>query len=258
MKFALFSPYGLMHREAGLMYLVANYLVKQGAEVVQMRCDGALPACGRDRKGGGARSPFQCARCLNEQRSLSAWAGAQCRDVSQFLIPEDIKKTAEWIAAVPTSALERVEFRGVNLWSVCVNELRMRWDDLDVSALTEAQEGDLRDLYVAYVRVAVASERLIEQWKPDLTVLSSIQDPMAHAYLLQAKLAGIDAAVCSYQADEEVVVFESLANKERYTTPLALEGITSMRSDPRTWGPEVTAVVHEVLTFLGYPPDRLV
>jgi hypothetical protein len=197
-------------------------------------------------------------RCLNEQRSLSAWAGAQSRDISTFLVPEDIKKTLEWIAAVPANALERVEFRGVNLWSVCVNELRLRWDEVDISNLSDAQEGDLRNLYVAYVRVAVASERLIGQWKPDLTVLSSIHDPIAHAYLLQAKLAGIDAAVCSYQAEEELVVFESLASKESYATPLALEGITGMRSDPRTWGPEVTAVVHEVLTYLGYPPDRLV
>lgn len=248
----------MVHREVGMMYLLANYLAKNGAEVVQLRCDGALPACGRDRRGAGVRSPFQCARCLNEQRALSAWAGVQCRDVSSFLVPEDVKKTIEWIEGVPGSALERVEFRGVNLWSVCFNELRMRWEELDVEALTHAQQSDMRNLYVAYVRVAVASERLIEQWKPDLTVISSIQEPMAHAYLLQAKLAGIDAAVCSYIAEEEVVVFESLVKKERYATSLVLEGITGMRSDPRTWGPEVTAVVHEVLTYLGCPPDRVI
>lgn len=240
------------------MYLVANYLAKNGAEVVQLRCDGALPACGRDRRGGGVRSPFQCARCLNEQRSLSGWAGAQCRDISSFLVAEDIKKTVEWIQGVPANALQRVEFRGVNLWSACGNELQMRWDEIDNSALTHAQQNDLRNLYVAYVQVAVASERFIEQWKPDLTVLSSIQEPMAHAYLLQAKLAGVDASVCSYVPDEEAVVFESLANRERYSTSLVLEGITGMRSDPRTWGPEVTAVVHEVLTYLGCPPDRVV
>lgn len=258
MKLALFSPYGLVHRESGLLYLVANYLAKSGAEVVQLRCDGALPACGRDRKGARVRTPFQCARCMNEQRSLSAWAGAQCRDISSFIVPEDVRKTVEWIQGVAVSALERVEFRGVNLWSVCFDELRMRWDEIDSSALTEAQQVDLRELYVAYVRAAVASERFIEQWKPDLTVLSSIQDPMAHAYLLQAKLANIDAAVCSYVQDEEVVVFESLARKDRYATALVLDGITGMRTDPRTWGPEITAMVHEVLTYLGCPPDRVV
>jgi hypothetical protein len=30
-----------------------------------------------------------------------------------------------------------------------------------------------------------------------------------------------------------------------------------MRSDFRTWAPEVTAMVHEMLSFLGYAPDRL-
>lgn len=40
MKLAIFSPYGSFHRESGLMYLVANYLDKQGGDVAQLRCDG--------------------------------------------------------------------------------------------------------------------------------------------------------------------------------------------------------------------------
>jgi len=108
------------------------------------------------------------------------------------------------------------------------------------------------------VRVAVAAERFIESWKPELMILTSIQEPLAHAYLLQASLANIDTAVCSYNVEESAITFESLKTKERYVTNLVLEGVTSMRTDPRTWGPEVTAVVHEILTYLGYPPDRVV
>ena len=258
MKLAIFSPYGSIHREGGLVYLVANYLAKNGADVVQLRCDGALPACGRDRRGDVARTPFQCARCMNEQVALAQWSGAHTRDVSTFLVPDDILKTAEWIQGVPTDALSRVEFRGVNLLEACASEFRMRWEEFNLQALTEAQQFDVRALFVAYVRVAVASERFIEQAKPTITILTSIHDPMAHAYLLQAKLAKLEASVVSFDPEEEAVVVESLASKERYMTKLVLEGITSMRSDPRTWGPEVTAVVHEVLTYLGYAPDRVV
>ena len=257
MRFALFAPYGSLHKEVGLAYLVANYLAKNGAEVVQLRCDGAIPACARDRKGGVARSPFQCARCSNEQRELASWAGAQTRDVSSFLAPEDVRKTIEWIYGVPKSSLERLEFRGTNLWNASLNELKIRWESIEPQSLTEAQEADVRALYISYVRIAVASERFIEQWKPDLTVLTSIQEPMAHAYLLQASLANLDVSVCSYVADEASIVFESLKSKDRYSTNLVLDEVNKMRSDPRTWGPEVTAVVHEILTYLGCAPDRV-
>jgi hypothetical protein len=258
MKLAIFSPYGSLHRESGLLYLVANYLAKNGADVAQLRCDGALPACGRDRRGDTPRSPFQCARCMNEQRDLAQWSAANVRDVSTLIVPEDVLKTAQWIQGVPTEALPRVEFRGVNLWGACAAEFQMRWDELNPQALTEAQQSDVRALFVAYVRVAVASERFIEQWKPTATIISSIHDPMTHAYLLQAKLAKLETSVFSFDPEDDAVIVESFATKERYVTKLVLEGITSMRSDPRTWGPEVTAVVHEVLTYLGYAPDRVV
>jgi hypothetical protein len=263
MRIALFAPYGTVHRESGLLYLVANYLAKNGAQVLLLRCDGAVPACQRvhnergsvEREGG--RSPFECARCMNEQRDMALWAGIQIRDISSLIVPEDVRKTAEWIYAVKSDALDRVEFRGVNLWSACTQAITARWGTVDARALTAAQVDDLRALFISYVRVAVASERLIDEWKPDQTVLTSIQDPMAHAYLLQASLASLDTSVCSYVAEENSIVFESLKTKERYATSLVLEGIASMRSDPRTWGPEVTAVVHEVLTYLGCAPDRV-
>ena len=54
-----------------------------------------------------------------------------------------------------------------------------------------------------------------------------------------------------------MVVVESPFEQTQYSTPLVLERITSMRSDPRTWGPEVTAMAHELLTFLGCAPDKV-
>jgi hypothetical protein len=258
MKLAVFSPYGALHREAGLLYAVTNYLAKNGAEVCQLRCDGAVAACGRDRRGGSVRSPFQCARCMNEQQALIGWARGHGRDVANLLAPEDVIKTTEWIQGVPVDALERVEFRGVNLWSVCAEELKVRWDGADVEANQQARVADIRELFASYVRIALASERFIDQWKPSFTMISSIHDPLGHAYLLQAKLAKVETAVWSFDPEGECVVVESLSNPKRYETRLVLEGVVSMRNDPRTWGPEVNAVLHEVLTYLGYAPDRVV
>jgi hypothetical protein len=179
------------------------------------------------------------------------------RDISADTTPEDVTTTAAWLQSVPSDSILRVEFRGVNLWSVCRSEFGMRWDDVDAALLTEAQEADLRRLFASYIRVAVASERFFSASKPNLSLMTSLRDPLAHAFLAQARAAKVDTAVFSYDPEDEVVVVESIATQERYVTKLVLEGITSMRTDPRTWAPEVTAVVHELLTFLGYAPDRV-
>jgi hypothetical protein len=179
------------------------------------------------------------------------------RDLSADTSPDDVTKTATWLQGVPKESLLRVEFRGINLWSVCRSEFGMRWDDVDAGSLSDAQERDLRGIFASYVRVAVASERFFSAFKPTLSLVTSLHDPLAHAFVSQSRAAQIDTAVFSYDPEDEVVVVESLATQERYVTKLVLEGVTSMRADPRTWAPEVTSVVHELLTFLGYAPDRV-
>ena len=257
MKVAVFTPYGLLQREVGLIYIIANFLAKSGAEVIQFRCDGAVSACGRDSVDHDFRTPFQCARCINEQRELSNWAGLSNREISLEIGAEDILKTEEWLRGLSLESVHRVEFRGVNLWNICSPKLLTKWGELDLSQLSEVQWQAIRALFSSYVRAAVASERFIERWQPKMNIVSSINDPLAHAFLLESKRANIDTAVCDYDQDEQVLIVESLARSEHYTTELVLERITSMRSDPRTWGPEVTAMVHEVLTFLGCAPDRV-
>jgi hypothetical protein len=257
MKLALYAPYGTLHKEGGLLYLVSNYLAKNGAEVVQLRCDGAVPACGRDRGDGVVRSPFQCARCLNDQHALAQWAGVSVVDISAEITPDDVQTVSQWMQSVARDALERVEFRGVNLWSACRSELLMRWEDLSPARLTEAQELDIRALFVSYVRTAVASERFFARFNPTLVLVTSIHDLLSHAFVLQAKQAGLDTAVGWYNPESEDVGIELLASRQSYSTSVILEGLVSMRSDPRTWGPEITAMVHEALTFLGCAPDRL-
>jgi len=258
MKVAIFSPYGTLSKESGLLFLVANYLDKSGAEVYQLRCDGALLACGRDRGAGTPRSPFQCARCLNEQRNLATWSGARVRDVSTEIVTADVIKTAEWIQSVSADALLRVEFRGTRLWQVCQGEFLSRWSSSDPATLTAEQEQDLRSLYVSYVRIATASERFIGAVKPTIAFMSSPQDPTTHAFYAQAQRAGVEPVLFGYDPEDESVVIEYPPSGQRYVSKLLLEGIASMRGDPRTWSPEITATIHEILTMMGHAPDRTV
>jgi hypothetical protein len=257
MKVSVFSPYGATTKESGVVSLLANYIAKRGAEVAQFQCDGGLPACGRDKLGGMVRTPFQCAQCIGEQNNLAVWSGVAHRLLSNHIVADDVKTAFEWILSVSGDQLRRLEFRGVNLWEACETEMTARWQSIDMSSLSEPQERDLRALFHAYIRTAVATERFYDGWKPQLALVTALGDPVVHAHTTQLQRLGVDVAVCRYEEDGDVVVVDSPFEATQYSTPLILEGITSMRADPRSWGPEVTAMAHELLSFLGCAPDKV-
>ena len=78
---------------------------------------------------------------------------------------------------------------------------------------------------------------------------------MSQAYISQVRRTESDAAIFSYQAEEESITVESLKSGQTYTTTLLLPEATEMRADPRTWAPELTAIVNEMLSFLGHGAD---
>jgi hypothetical protein len=257
MKLALFSPYGLNHVESGLLYLVANYLTKAGADVVQLRCDGALPACGRDHTTGGVRNVLSCSSCISEQRALAQWSSSKSREISSFIVADDVMQTSKWISSVNTTDLSRAEFRGLNLWSVCQEDFSQRHPNSSITALSGREEEDLRALYVSFVHGLVASERFITMMTPTISFVAGGNDPLSRAYIHQAQAAAGSIALFSYDPSEEAVVVQSTESNLKYMTKLILSGVTAMRNDPRAWAPEVSALVHEILTYLGYAPDRL-
>jgi hypothetical protein len=258
MKLAVFNPYGLMDQESGVVYLLANFLGKQGAEVLQLRCDGAQQACARDVLSGGVRTPFSCSQCSGEQAALAQWCGARPKALSSLLSPSDISQTAQWLAAAAGDALFRVEFRGVNLWEQCREQFVSQWKLQPGQELTPQLDRSLRQLFTSYMHTRIASERFIAASKATAHFVTRPRDAASSAYLAEARAAsGSEIATFSFSAEDEAILIETDGSPHRYETRLVLQGITSMRSDFRTWAPEVTAMVHEMLSFLGYAPDRL-
>jgi hypothetical protein len=161
------------------------------------------------------------------------------------------------MASVKAADLGRAEFRGVSLFDVCRSDFIQQTGHSSAAELSSGDEQALRSLYVAYVQGVVASERFLTQWSPNITFIAASDDAISSAYRLQVATRGVDAALFTYDAADEAIVVESLRSGERYSSKLILDGITSMRSDPRTWAPEVRAIVHEIMSFLGYAADRL-
>jgi hypothetical protein len=195
---------------------------------------------------------------VGEQRRLSDWADVQAYELSAFVTSEDKLQSAKWMASVQRADLERAEFRGINLWQVCRNEFAQQTGLDALDDLSALHEQLLRELYVAFVQAAVAADRFVVQWAPTLSFVAHTSDSMTHAYLSQLGEKAIDCATFMYDGAEESIIVESAKSQERYASKLILDSITSMRSDPRTWAPEVRAIVNEIMSFLGYGADRVV
>jgi hypothetical protein len=255
MRLAVFSPYGSVYRQGGLLFLVTNYLSKLGAETTVLRCDGAVKACRRDSKAGQkGRTISSCITCAGEQAALATWASVRMMQLSSFITAEDVLQGSMWIADVPSEDLCRLEFKGESLWQACAEDVQERFPQANPDALRLEESVYVRNLYSAYIQTAVATERFLSSVQPTITLIAAAGDALSRAYLLQAQRLEGDVAVFSYDANDEAVAVESLRGGSRYTTKVVLDGITSMRSDPRTWGPEVTSLVHDILTVLGYGP----
>jgi hypothetical protein len=257
MKISVFSPHGSYGRESGVLYLVANYLLRQGAEGFQLRCDGAVAACGRDKKHNWNRTPFSCTRCMSEQKATADWATLRAKTLSSFLIPDDIVQSKKWIASVKRSDLLQSEFRGIPLWELCKDDINARFGGIDVAAASPSQDLAIRDLMLSAVHTLVSVDRFVTTVAPTLHLIAGGSDTLSAAYKTVVQKGRLDAAVFSYDAQEEVIAVESLLSGARYNTKLILDNITTMRTDPKTWAPEVTAIMHEMLTFLGFAPDKI-
>lgn len=258
MKLAVIAPYGDYHRESGLIYLLANALTKRGGDVVQTRCDGALLACGRDQKHpGGKRTPFSCLHCISEQSALARWAEVRNRDLSTYLTPEDNAQSAQWVQTAKREELARLEFRGERVWDVCAQETSDRWALNSERDLTAEQERSVRALFLGYIHAVVSSERFIAAFKPSLSFIAGGTDPVTRAYLSQARRAEGDVALFSYREEDDSIVISNLKHNTQLTTTVVLSDITEMRSDYRTWAPELKAIVSEISSFLGYGEDLI-
>jgi hypothetical protein len=161
------------------------------------------------------------------------------------------------MSSIVRAELDRIEFRGVRLWDVCAPTIEARLKTSKLSDLTSGDESIVRSMFVSYVYAVVASERFVASWKPTLSFAISSQDPTAHAYLSHIRRSDGDAAIFTFDPSSESIVVEMLSSGETYTTALILPQVTEMRSDPRTWAPELAAIVNELLSFLGHGADLI-
>jgi hypothetical protein len=257
MKALVFVPHGLMQKESGLVALVVNYLTRVGAEVFQMQCNGAAGVCGRDAAATWNRPLTACLKCHHEQRQLGKWMGARAREIGALLSPDDVAQSRNWIMGLAREELLRAEFRGTNIYQICEATFTGRFGKSSPTFSDEAEEPFLRQLLLAAVQTSAAADTWLASVNPDVALVSGLGDVLEEAVLSRLAARDIDHAVFRYEPEEQTTAVIYPKTKRTYATKLVFDNIKRMRGDHRTWPPEISSVVHEILGFLGYGEDRV-
>lgn len=259
MKIALFSPYGALSQETGLLYVLGNYARRFSPDIVQVRCNGIFSMCDRDAERGWTRSMSTCFRCIGEQRDLARWSGAGVAELSRYLTPLDIESTKRWIVGVPTEQLPWASFDGQNFYALALGSWQNRFDVSRPDLANPLHEQTLRRFMLSASRAYRAAGAFLEQESPNVTFVAGGEDFLSRAFVAQARALKFDAVVCAWDVARRAVMVSHPRREETVPCGLLLDGLVDMRSDAATWSPDLIRILDELLAFLDITePQRAV
>ncbi|NMC63576.1 MAG: hypothetical protein GYA55_10475 [SAR324 cluster bacterium] len=253
MSIILFAPFSSSSAEAGLMYLVGNYLRYLRQDVFQLRCNGIFPVCERDSEHEWKRNIRSCPACIAEQRMLARWGSLESKDLSSFLQPDEIQDTWRTILNVPKEELMEFRYRGVPLFELARGSFRDYFGVDHPVLKSEEQIKDLRQLLLSTWRMAIAVRRLNNRMTPRTALVTGGQDYMSRTYVAHSVGQGIDVVVFQWSASDRAVNLINLRDNRCYSCEFIIEDLRMMRNNPESWSDEPLEQIHSILDFIGIP-----
>lgn len=257
MKIPIFVPFGSHSQEAGLMYLLANFLKATYPEVVQLRCNGMFSVCDRDVDSSWTRTVSSCFTCIADQKALSDWSGLPVQDFSSFLTPEDIRETKEWATALAAADLTTAEFRGMPVFEICRETFAIRFGASEFESRNKNHEQFLRKLLVSATRACLAAQRYHGSYSPDICLVSGGRDYMTQGFVTFSRAMKRDVAVFRWDVASRAIQITHPRNEKTLSCELVPEGVLGMRSDYKTWPAELVSIVQGILNFLELSGGQL-
>ncbi len=236
--------------------LIGNYLRRMFPEVFKLRCNGMFSSCDRDGEQGWKRTLTSCIRCCAEQSEFSRWGGLSDRDLSGYIQPDEIVASRRWIVQMSQPELMVAEYQGQNLFELCRGSWQTRFGNVQPDPQNRSHDQVLRSLLIATLRARIACDRLLDQENPNLTLVANGTDFLSASYLVSARAKKSDAALFQWDLNKRSVRIVHPRSDNSVFCPLILEGLSSMRSDPATWSPDLIAILSELLTFLDISENQ--
>lgn len=250
MKVAVFVPYAGASKEGGLVYLVANYLRSFLGDVINLRCNGAFSLCDRDEEIGWRRTLDSCHQCTAHQNSYASWSSVTSRDLTQFISSSEVISTRRWIHSVPTELLTKLNFRGINLYEICLESLSARLGNSKPDLANKKHEQLTRRMLLSAARMCLATKRFQQEVSPDITLVANGSDFLSRSFVQQSTAQKRESSVFKMDINERCVKITHPKGKAPFSCELLMTDITHMRADTKTWPREIIAVLEEILSFL--------
>lgn len=257
MKLFVFSPYGNFSREAGLMYLIANYLGNFFPQVHQLRCNGLFAVCDRDVDSSWKRDAHNCKKCINDQGRLAEWAGIGNHSLSQHLLPEDIEGTKRWALALDDDQLITAQFDGVELFELCRESFKTRFGYGDPDSANKNHVRFAKLLLVNSARMCLAAERFSHRYGGHVAFVAGGRDYLSRSFIRKSQQHGGAPVVFELNLNARAVRVVHPLSHEEMLCDLLLEDIYLMRADYHTWPKELITIIEDVLVFLGLAETQL-
>lgn len=251
MSILIVSPSGKRDPEVGLLYLVGRFLIGQGHHVAQLRCNGASASCDRDGDVNWRRGIQSCLGCMQEQRELAQWSGIGARGLSEGLSPEVMLESSRWIASMDTAELWSASYKGIAVATLVEDTFLARFGVNTPDSNNKLHDRFVRGLVGSAVRMYESSLQLLGQMRPEMVLLP------AHAGLIVKAVAkaahALQVPVFSWQANlaKRCTVVHAEHSGNHHECPLLIEDVLALRTDLKTWSPDLLAILRGTEEFLG-------
>lgn len=257
MKISIFVPFGSHSQEAGLLYLLANFLKQTYPEVTQLRCNGMFAVCDRDVDSSWSRGVTSCFTCIGDQRALSDWSGLPVQEFSAYLTPDHVRATKVWIDSLSAEQLSVAELRGRDISNLCKASFANRYGASGFDAQNKSHEQFLRKVLVSAARTTLATERFYERYAPDMVLVGGGSDFITQSFVAVAKSLQRDVSLCRWDIASRSIHISHPRSEKSLSCELVPEGVLGMRSDPKTWPSELVSIVQGILSFLELGSGQL-
>lgn len=257
MKVAISSPLGSLSEETGLVYLLSNYIRSISSETAQLRCNGAFSVCDRDAESGWRRTIESCVQCMHDQSALALWAGVDSIDLTAFLSPAEVEASRRWMMGLKSSELSDAELWGIKPAALCRWTMKNRFGVELPDVNNRHQEHFLRKVMLSSVRMCAATRRFNDAYSPDYIFVTGGRDFITQSLISESKKQGKNIVLFQWQLEERCVQIVHPKTQAALACELVLTGISSMRSDSKTWPLELISILDDILSFLEMPRVEL-
>lgn len=251
------TPYGSSCKESSLIYLFSNYLKTINYPVIQLTCNGAFSLCDRDEEEGWKRQVDSCLRCIKDQKNLAEWSGSQTMDLSKFISSDEVIATRRAINRFAVSQLQSAAYEGISLYEICLASFKQRYPGSLPDLSNKKHEQLLRRYLLSAARMCMASKRLLNTIRPEISLVSSGDDYITRSLIEQTKRLKFTAVIFKMDIHERCIKVINTARQTEFSSPLVVNEVIGMRPDVDTWPPQLMQLMQDIARFLDVSASQI-